>query len=75
MTKLLHVLWRIKKMFLFRNTFTNGALWISIFYYMMAYFFAPADMEVTLGGLWLFGGILLATELYSWYKQSQGGVY
>ena len=52
-------------MFLLRNTFTNGAIWISIMYYMMAYFFAPEDVGVTITGVFVFVTVLVITEIYT----------
>lgn len=61
-------------MIFFRNTFVNGALWISIAYYMLAYFFAPADQGVTITGVFVFGAVLLVTEIYDWFwgRRSRG---
>ena len=62
-------------MFLFRNTFANGAIWISIFYYALAYFFAPAEQGVTITGFIIFGIILAVTEVYDllWGRSANNG--
>ena len=61
-------------MFLFRNTFANGAIWISILYYMLAYWFAPEGTGVTLSGVFVFVVILAVTEVYNlfWGGRNDG---